>query len=162
MLFNVKIHIMKNKVKIYEQVEANFQTVNEPMATYLPASFIKNNVLENIAQNSKELFLKVVDKTGLTIKTLAENIFEITPKTFIKYKNNDTKIPSRITELAIELSTLYDLGIELFGSAAVFNAWLDKENIFFNHKKPAQFLNTSTGIHYVYEELKRLEFGTTA
>ncbi len=153
---------MNAKLKIYKEIESDFKSVNEPMAIYLPASFIKNNVLENIAQNSKELFLRVVDKTGLTIKILAENIFEITPKTFIKYKNNNTKVPSRITEIAIEISTLYDLGIELFGSAVVFNAWLDKENMFFNNKKPAQFLNTSTGIHYVYEELKRLEFGTTA
>jgi uncharacterized protein (DUF2384 family) len=153
---------MNAKLKIYKEIESDFQSVNEPMAIYLPASFIKNNVLENIAQNSKELFLRVVDKTGLTIKILAENIFEITPKTFIKYKNNNTKVPSRITEIAIEINTLYDLGIELFGSSTVFNAWLDKENMFFNNKKPAQFLNTSTGIHYVYEELKRLEFGTTA
>ena len=153
---------MNTKLKIYKEIESDFQSVNEPMAIYLPASFIKNNVLENIAQNSKELFLRVVEKTGLTIKILAENIFEITPKTFIKYKNNNTKVPSRITEIAIEINTLYDLGIEIFGSATVFNAWLDKENMFFNNKKPAQFLNTSTGIHYVYEELKRLEFGTTA
>jgi hypothetical protein len=74
-----------------------------------------------MAQNSKELFIKVLDTTGLTIKVLAENIFEITPKTFIKYKNNETKIPSRIAELAIELSTLYELGIFVFGNASVFN-----------------------------------------
>ena len=104
----------------------------------------------------------MIVNTGLTIKTLAENIFEITPKTFIKYKNNTTKLPSRIAELAIELSTLYELGSAIFGSVTLFNDWLEKDNIFFNSKKPASFLNTSTGIHLIYEELKRIEFGATA
>jgi hypothetical protein len=150
----------KNKEYIIEEETLNI--ASEPIAIYLPSSFVKNNVLDNIAQNSKELFTKVMTITGLTIKILSENIFEITPKTFIKYKNNETKIPSRIAELAIELSTLYELGNVVFGSSAVFNQWLDKENPFFNNNKPVQYLNTSTGIHLIYEELKRIEFGATA
>ena len=150
----------KNKEYIIEEETLNI--ASEPIAIYLPSSFVKNNVVDNIAQNSKELFTKVMTITGLTIKILSENIFEITPKTFIKYKNNETKIPSRIAELAIELSTLYELGNVVFGSSAVFNQWLDKENPFFNNNKPVQYLNTSTGIHLIYEELKRIEFGATA
>ena len=150
----------KNNEYIIEEETLNI--ASEPIAIYLPSSFVKNNVLDNIAQNSKELFTKVMTITGLTIKILSENIFEITPKTFIKYKNNETKIPSRIAELAIELSTLYELGNVVFGSSAVFNQWLDKENPFFNNNKPVQYLNTSTGIHLIYEELKRIEFGATA
>ena len=154
------MNMKKNKEYIIEEETLNI--ASEPIAIYLPSSFVKNNVLDNIAQNSKELFTKVMTITGLTIKILSENIFEITPKTFIKYKNNETKIPSRIAELAIELSTLYELGNVVFGSSAVFNQWLDKENPFFNNNKPVQYLNTSTGIHLIYEELKRIEFGATA
>ena len=153
---------MKKAVKKHEVQEDAINMASEPMAIYLPASFIKNNVLDNIAQNSKELFVKVMAITGLTIKILSENIFEITPKTFIKYKNNETKIPSRIAELAIELSTLYELGNVVFGNSTIFNQWLEKENPFFNDTKPVQYLNTSTGIHLIYEELKRIEFGATA
>lgn len=153
---------MKLPVKKLEITKETLHMASEPMALYLPASFVKNNVLDNIAQNSKELFVKVLEITGLTIKILAENIFEITPKTFIKYKNNETKIPSRIAELAIEISTLYELGNVVFGNSTVFNQWLEKENPFFNNNKPAQYLNTSTGIHLIYEELKRIEFGATA
>jgi uncharacterized protein (DUF2384 family) len=153
---------MNPKTKKYQIPNAATGIVSEPVALYFPSSFIKNNVLNNMAQNSKELFIKVLDTTGLTIKVLAENIFEITPKTFIKYKNNETKIPSRIAELAIELSTLYELGIFVFGNTSVFNLWLEKEHPFFNYNKPVQYLNTSTGIHLIYEELKRIEFGATA
>ena len=159
---NVKIHIMNKPVKNYEEREEQISYVSEPMAMYLPTSFEKSSVLDNLAQNSKDLFTKVIANTGLTIKTLAENIFEITPKTFIKYKNNSTKLPSRIAELAIELSTLYELGTIVFGSTSIFNEWLDKENFFFGNHQPATFLNTSTGIHLIFEELKRIEFGATA
>lgn len=153
---------MKTNPKKYLQIDEEIIQVSEPMAIYFKDTFNKNSVLDNLARNSKELFSQVLFNTGLTIKTLAENIFEITPKTLIKYKNNTTKLPSRIAELAIELSALYELGSMVFGSVAVFNNWLDKENIFFNSKKPSNFLNTSTGIHLIYEELKRIEFGATA
>ena len=136
--------------------------VEEPMLAYMPTTFLKSNVIDNLAQNSKDLFVSLVNNTGLTIKTLAENIFEITPKTFIKYKNNQTKIPSRITEIAIEINTLYHLGNDVFGTSANFNNWLETNNQFFNLRKPAVFLNTSTGIHLVFEEVKRIEFGATA
>ncbi|MBC7642431.1 MAG: DUF2384 domain-containing protein [Flavobacterium sp.] len=156
---------MKNSKPInyqeYHDTE-NLQSLNEPMLAYMPATFFKNNVLDNLTQNSKDLFVSLVKNTGLTIKILAENIFEITPKTFIKYKNNETKIPSRITELAIEINTLYALGNEIFGTSESFNNWLESNNQFFNNRKPAAFLNTSTGIHYVFEEVKRIEFGATA
>ena len=157
-MFNVKIHIMK---KLINQ-EETLNSVEEPIAMYISNSFLKSNVLDNLAQNSRELFTKVIAVSGLTIKTLAENIFEITPKTFIKYKNNQTKIPSRIAELAIELNTLFELGNKIFSNSTAFNGWLEKENVFFNNKKPALFLNTSTGIHLIHEELKRIEFGATA
>ncbi len=153
---------MKTNLKEYLQLDEETLQVSEPMTISLNDTFKKRSVLDNLARNSKELFSQVLFNTGLTIKTLAENIFEITPKTLIKYKNNTTKLPSRIAELAIELTTLYELGSVVFGSVAVFNNWLDKENIFFNSKKPATFLNTSTGIHLIYEELKRIEFGATA
>ena len=157
---------MKNKEKVYQVIEEETNVLSEPetlyFTSYTSVLFDKNNVLENLAQNSKELFSKVIAISGLTIKTLAENIFEITPKTFIKYKNNSTKLPSRIAELAIELNTLYYQGSIVFGNAKIFNEWLEKENIFFNNKKPSFFLNTSTGIHLIYEELKRIEFGATA
>lgn len=154
---------MKKPINYQEQLEDNYKTLNEPMAVYYtPNTFLKNDVLDNLTQNSKDLFQRLVTQTGLTIKILAENIFEITPKTFIKYKNNETKMPSRIVELAIELSTLYELGADIFGNSDEFNRWLDKKNVFFNNNKPSNYLNTSTGIHLVFEEVKRIEFGATA
>ena len=152
-----------SKDKSYEIKDEKLHILEEPMLSlYLPKSFLKNSVLDNLSQNSIDLFTSLIANSGLTIKTLAERIFEITPKTFIKYKNTSSKIPSRIAELAIELNTLYTLGNDIFGNKQNFNSWLNKENVFINNQKPAYILNTSTGIHLIYEELKRIEFGATA
>ena len=160
---NQDIKTSTSKDKSYEMQEDKIHIVAEPsMSLYLPKSFLKNSVLDNLSQNSIDLFTSLIANSGLTIKTLAESIFEITPKTFIKYKNTSSKIPSRIAELAIELNTLYTLGNDIFGNKQNFNSWLNKENVFINNQKPAYILNTSTGIQLIFEELKRIEFGATA
>ena len=81
---------MNTKTKNYPINNDTLLVVNEPMSLYIPNHFVKNNFFENITQSSKELFNKLIATSGLTIKVLAENILEITPKTFIKYKNNET------------------------------------------------------------------------
>ena len=147
----------------YKQKDEPTSVVNEPVMVFeMSSSFNRNNLLNSLAQSSMDLFTMIVNKTNLTIKILAENIFEITPKTFIKYKNTQTKLPSRLAELAIELNMVYDLGIDVFGSVSDFNGWLNASNAYFLNKKPVDFLNTSTGISMITDALKRIEFGATA
>ncbi len=136
----------------------------EPNSLYMSLPQNKSLVLSLLEGDisSKELLSQLLQITGLTIQNLAKSIFEITPKTFIKYKNNDVKLPSRIAELAIELNALYELGNEIFGNNAQFNLWLEAPNVFFGEKRPKNYLNTSSGISLIYEELKRIEFGATA
>ena len=153
---------MKKQIISYEIVDEPLKIVSEPMAMYLPSDFSSHSIISNLSKNSIELFSNLMKNSGLTIKILAENIFEITPKTFIKYKNTSSKIPSRIAELALELNNLYQIGNDIFSNKDNFNLWLNKDNIFFNNQKPALFLNTSTGIRLIFEELKRIEFGATA
>ncbi len=154
---------MKNSKKQYStQKTASY--VEEPGALYMSLPQNKNLVLSLLEGDvsSKELLAQVLKITGLTIQNLAQSVFEITPKTFIKYKNNEVKLPSRIAELAIELSALYELGNELFGNNEDFNLWLETPNAFFGNKKPSAFLNTSSGISLIFQELKAIEFGATA
>ena len=162
---HVKIHQMKptDKIVTYQIPEETISIVQETAMIYQVDKVLdRNQLLENLAQTSMQLFDLLIKKSNLTIKFLAENIFEITPKTFIKYKNATTKLPSRLAELAIELSMLYDLGHTVFGNVSEFNAWLDAPNSFFRQKKPSDFLNTSTGISLITDALKRIEYGATA
>jgi len=117
--------------------------------------------IQNI-DNSSEIFSSLLESTDLSINFLAENVFEMTPKTLSKYKNENVKMTSLISEQALKLKSLFELGIEVFGSKAEFSEWLKDQNIGLGYKKPAELLNTSTGIDLIYEELKRIEFGATA
>ena len=153
---------MKKQIIPYDIEKGPLNIVSEPIALYLSSNFSSNSIINNLTKNSIELFSNLLKNSGLTIKILAENIFEITPKTFIKYKNTSSKIPSRIAELALELNNLYQTGNDVFRNKDNFNLWLNKDNMFFNNQKPALFLNTSTGIRLIFEQLKRIEFGATA
>lgn len=138
--------------------------LEEPSVLYMSIPQHKNLVLHLLEGNisSKELLSRLLNITGLTIQNLAQSVFEITPKTFIKYKNNEVKLPSRIAELAIELNALFELGNEVFGNNEQFNLWLDSPNAHFGNKKPSSFLNTSSGINLIFQALKAIEFGATA
>ena len=123
----------------------------------------KFDILElvNSTSTSKDLFNKLVRVSGLSIKYLADEIFEVTPKTFSRYKNEPRKIPALLAEQAIKIIELYDLGNELFGSNKEFNAWLSENHSLMRNKRPIEYLHTSTGIDMLFEELKRIEFGAT-
>jgi putative toxin-antitoxin system antitoxin component (TIGR02293 family) len=118
--------------------------------------------LVHATSTSKNLFNKLVRVSGLSIKYLANEIFEVTPKTFSRYKNEPRKIPALLSEQAIKIIELYDLGNELFGSNKEFNTWLSEKHSLMSNKRPIAYLNTSTGIDMLFEELKRIEFGATA
>jgi putative toxin-antitoxin system antitoxin component (TIGR02293 family) len=111
--------------------------------------------------DSSKVMSSLIRETELPSILLAE-LFEMTPKTFAKYKNQRSKLPERYSELALRLQDLYKLGIELFGSAKGFNDWLKKESYGLAFKIPIKMMKTVTGIELVYEELMRIAYGATA
>lgn len=141
--------------------------VSEAMGTYfkIPSIMISRLDILNFSMNrgqSSQTFQELIALTKLPIKFLAEQVFEITPKTFAKYRDEQLEMPSRLSELAFKLKHLYRAGLEVFGSAKVFNEWLQQESFGLGGRKPADVLNISTGIDLVFEEVKRIEFGATA
>jgi putative toxin-antitoxin system antitoxin component (TIGR02293 family) len=147
-------------------VKEKMPAYSVPGKGYLTVSHgnLGNTVTNRLKQysGSKKLFSNLIIVTGLPINFLAEMVFEVTPKTLSKYKNENVRIPAVISELAVKLEIMYELGLEIFGSKKDFNRWLGEKSFGLNNKKPAEFLNTSTGIELVYDELNRIAFGATA
>jgi uncharacterized protein (DUF2384 family) len=54
---------------------------------------------------------------------------------------------------------LIEHGIKVFGSQENFNAWLEKENFFFDKKAPAEFINTNGGVKFIDDRLIGIEYG---
>jgi len=148
----------------------NYSMVEEPMAAYLSsASRVDEadgqhhiDILENISMrhsDSSALLNELFNVSDLSLKFIAESVFEMTPKTLAKYKNESLELPQRISEIAIKLIHLYGEAKEVFGDAKSFNIWSSKESVGLDFNIPKNYFATATGIDYVYGELQRISQG---
>jgi putative toxin-antitoxin system antitoxin component (TIGR02293 family) len=110
-------------------------------------------------RESYVLLGEVEEITRLPLKTLAAQIYDVTPKTLASYRIKGRHFPKRMTEVSIKLRDLYKKGVELFGNPSRFNTWLSRESAGLGNLQPLDLMGTSTGIDLVYEELLRIEFG---
>ncbi len=144
--------------------------VEEPIAAYgVQASHIlledkidHHQILESISNrhhDSSELLGELFGISELSLKFLAESVFELNAKTLAKYKQESLELPKRISEIAVKLIHLYHAGIEIFSHAKSFNKWLNEPAVGLDFVAPAAYLNTSTGIDYINEELHRISLG---
>ena len=125
----------------------------------------QRTAIEHLYGNTSKneaLFRNLLNLTKLHSKTLAENVFEITPKTFTSYLDDSKKLPKYMVEKVIKLQELYFKGIELFGSVGEFNLWMKKESYGLGLRVPLELIGTITGIEMIYDELTKIEFGATA
>ncbi|MBA7544197.1 hypothetical protein ES705_36549 [subsurface metagenome] len=95
-------------------------------------------------------------------KVLAEEVFEISPKTLASYRKSEKDLPTWLNEQILKLEELYNKGIELFENSERFNKWLKTESYGLGNEKPIKLINSMTGIDLIFEELVRIEFGATA
>lgn len=109
-----------------------------------------------------DLFFELIELTGLERDYVAENIFDVSLKTLMRYRKDDKKLSPHQSEIALKLVKLYRKGIEVFTTSESFTNWLRKPALGLNNLPPLQFLNTSTGIDLVEDELIRIEFGALA
>ena len=86
---------------------------------------------------------------------------DITPRTLQRYEDGKA-LKSDVSEHAIRIYELARQGTEYFGSRERFINWLNRPNRAMGGEKPADFLDTHTGILELQEVITRLEYGLTA
>lgn len=99
--------------------------------------------------------------TGLGKGQLAA-FLDATPKTIDNYRLRKRKLGRPESEQLLQLVGLYQKGLEVFGSTAAFNEWLEKPAYGLGRQKPFDLLYTTGGIQLVLEELLRIEYGALA
>lgn len=124
----------------------------------------RQHIIEELKSNkkSKEILEKFMKISGISNKLLAEEVFEISPKTLYLYRKSNKEMPIRFNEQILKLEELYKKGIELFEDSEGFNKWLKSESYGLGNVKPIDLFNSITGIDLIFEELVRIEFGATA
>ncbi len=165
----------KRHVKPYVQRDSPEPLmVSEPSFEYqLTASYafpsqkqpVSKAILIDELNEKKESFLiinELLEITGLPAKTIADKIYEMTPKTLHSYKQKGRFLPTKNVELSIKIRELYKKGLDIFAGQGRFNQWLMRNSYGLGQTKPIDFMNSATGIDLIYEELLRIEFGATA
>lgn len=124
----------------------------------------RQHIIEELKSNkkSKEILEKFMKISGISNKLLAEEVFEISPKTLYLYRKSNKDMPVRFNEQILKLEELYKKGIELFEDSEGFNKWIKSESYGLGNVKPIDLINSITGIDLIFEELVRIEFGATA
>jgi len=121
----------------------------------------------SIVENSNKgvnasIFFELVDVSGISRNFLAEEVFDVSVKTMLRYRNENKKLNPRNSEIALKLINLFDKGIEIFSSIESLVAWLKKPAFGLGNQIPINIMNTNTGIDLIEEELIRIEFGALA
>ena len=135
--------------------------LSESTVLYSTSRFHILNELKS-KKKSNIILQDFLSLTGLPGKFIAEEVFEISPKTLTSYKKSKKELPVRINEHILKIKELYKKGVELFEDIERFNNWLKNESYGLGNIKPNTLLNSITGIDLIYEELVRIEFGATA
>jgi len=111
---------------------------------------------------NSNIFTELVEISGISRNFLAEEVFDISLKTMLRYQKDKKKLNPRNSEIALKLLSLFKKGIQIFGSMNSFMSWLNKPAYGLGDKIPLSLLNTNTGIDLIEEELTRIEFGSLA
>ena len=78
------------------------------------------------------------------------------------YKKEQHKFSPLQSERIIQISLLYQYGIEVFGTPEKFDLWLGAINPALGGLSPKDLLDNSFGINLVRNELTRIEHGILA
>lgn len=97
------------------------------------------------------------------LTSLNDNIISdwlnINAKTLKTYLKTDVILKDNTKEQIVHLIALYKHGIETFGTKENFDSWLSINNMLLDYKKPAEFLDTISGIKFIDDRLTAIEYG---
>jgi putative toxin-antitoxin system antitoxin component (TIGR02293 family) len=164
---SLKTMRIPNANQWYIANKENFPTIGAVMSqgpVFQHCVSARQHIIEELKSNrkSKEILEKFMKISGISNKLLAEEVFEISPKTLYLYRKSNKDMPIRFNEQILKLEELYKKGIELFEDSEGFNKWLKSESYGLGNVKPIDLINSITGIDLIFEELVRIEFGATA
>jgi putative toxin-antitoxin system antitoxin component (TIGR02293 family) len=83
-------------------------------------------------------------------------------RTMQRHKREKRSFDPIYSEKILQITLLYNLGIEVFGNKEKFSAWLETQNLALGNIKPKELLDNSFGIGLLKDELTRIEHGVLA
>ncbi len=90
------------------------------------------------------------------------DFLHLSERTMQRYKKEKTTFGNIHSEKIVQITLLFNYGVEVFGDKEKFNSWLETNNLALGQIKPKQLLDSSFGIDLVKDELIRIEHGVLA
>ncbi|MBI9070750.1 MAG: DUF2384 domain-containing protein [Melioribacteraceae bacterium] len=133
--------------------------VKEIFQTYSANTADNLTIVTNAANGVNiKAFFDFITLSGYN-KEEAAGLFNVSLKTFMRYKKENKNLAPLYGEMVLKLIALYKLGLEIFGSVPSFNSWLKKENFGLGNLVPKNLMNISGGIDLIAEELENIKYG---
>ncbi len=151
------------KIKMYaESADIATNMVAETIAVYGNMYANPISILSNAKKGLKaNAALDFISVSGFTYDQFQET-FKTTVKTIQNYVVQDLKLDAVLSEKLLKSFSLYNLGIEVFGSASAFHQWLNVPAYGLGEQIPFNLMDTITGITLIEDELNRIAYGDLA
>jgi len=105
--------------------------------------------------------LALKEETGIGGEMLS-GWLHITSKTLRSYLTRKVSLSETVGEQVLLLTSLFRLGIVVFGSAKAFEVWLTRENSMLDGFMPVDLLGSVSGIRLIESRLYGIEYGDNA
>ncbi|MCP2044576.1 antitoxin Xre/MbcA/ParS toxin-binding domain-containing protein [Pontibacter sp. HSC-36F09] len=90
------------------------------------------------------------------------DFLHLSERTFQRYKKEQRKFDPLHSEKILEITLVYNKGVEVFGEKEDFDAWLEAKNVALGGIRPKELLDSTFGIGLLRDELTRIEHGVLA
>ena len=107
---------------------------------------------------SKASIDELASHLGISRKTMAEDIFDLSVKTLERKAPSD-KLDKRTSSHALEIAKILHHAYKVFEDEDKIRSWINKENRSLNWMKPLTLFSTLTGLNMVNDVLGRIEEG---
>ncbi|WP_242919202.1 type II RES/Xre toxin-antitoxin system antitoxin [Pontibacter liquoris] len=107
------------------------------------------------------LFQRIADMSPFSTAEWSTYL-HLSERTFQRYKKEKRTFDPLQSEKILEITLLYNKGVEVFGDKANYDAWLEATNVALGGIKPKELLDSSFGIGLLRDELIRIEHGVLA
>ncbi|ADY54369.1 hypothetical protein Pedsa_3841 [Pseudopedobacter saltans DSM 12145] len=152
----------RKKAKPYA-VDQNHQSTVEETISFYHTLYDNPVSLLSVAKSGLQAkaALDFISVSGFTYDQFQET-FKTTVKTIQNYAGQDLKLDAALSEKLLKSFSLFEQGIEVFGSVKAFHDWLNMPSIGLGDRVPFEIMDTITGITLIEEELLRIAYGALA
>ncbi|HET6992214.1 MAG TPA: antitoxin Xre/MbcA/ParS toxin-binding domain-containing protein [Bacteroidia bacterium] len=106
-------------------------------------------------------FINLAKKSPFSLIEWSD-FLHLSERTMQRYRKEKKTFDTIQSEKILQITLLYNYGIDVFGSTDKFYSWLESKNVALGGVKPKELMDNSFGVELLKDELTRIEHGVLA